>query len=50
MNLKPRTASSAIRQRIDAGLVVSSSEKGKLRLRYGTESSDALFPRLFLTG
>lgn len=48
MGLKPRTASSAIRQLVDTGLVVSASEKGRLRLRYGTDSSDALFPRLFL--
>jgi Fic family protein len=49
MGLKPRTSSGAVRQLIEAGLVISSSEKGKLRLRYGTESSDAVFPRLFLS-
>jgi Fic family protein len=49
MGLKPRTASVAIRQLVDAGLVVSQSEKGKLRLHYGAASADALFPRLFLT-
>jgi hypothetical protein len=47
MGLKPRTSSSAIRQLIDGGLVASASEKGRLRLRFGTASSDALFPRLF---
>ena len=49
MGLKPRTASVAIRQLIDAGLVVSSSEKGKLRLHFGAASADVLFPRLFLS-
>lgn len=48
MSLKPRTASGAIKQLMDAGLVVSPSEKGKLRLHYGAASVDALFPRLFL--
>jgi len=49
MGLKPRTASVAIRQLIDTGLVVSSSEKGKLRLHFGAASADVLFPRLFLS-
>lgn len=48
MRLKSRTASVAIRQLIDSGLVVSPSEKGRLRLHYSASSADALFPRLFL--
>jgi DNA-binding MarR family transcriptional regulator len=48
MGLKPRTASTAIKQLIASGLVTSPSDKGKLRLHYGADSADALFPRLFL--
>jgi Fic family protein len=48
MNLKPRTATNAIKQLLASGLVHSPSNKGQLHLRYGTSSADSLFPRLFL--
>jgi Fic family protein len=48
MGLKSRTASVAIKQLLDCGLVSSPSEKGRLRLLYGCRSMDVLFPRVFL--
>lgn len=49
MSLKPRTATAAIRQLLESGLVTSPSDKGPLRLHYDSRSADALFPRLFLS-
>lgn len=48
MSLKPRTASDAVRALLDSGLVVSESQKGKLRLHFSAATADVLFPRLFL--
>ncbi|HEX4335268.1 MAG TPA: Fic family protein [Polyangiaceae bacterium] len=42
-----RTARAAMSQLLSAGLLVSDSPKSPVRLRFGSDSADALFPRLF---
>lgn len=45
--LNERTARDLIKRLLDSGLVQSPSAKGPLFLRFGAESADVLFPRLF---
>lgn len=42
-----RTARAAMSQLLGAGLLVSDSPKSPVRLRFSSDSADALFPRLF---
>ncbi len=47
IGIPERTARQTVSRLVATGLVTSDTPKGPIRLRFGTVSSDALFPRLF---
>jgi Fic family protein len=46
--LKERTARDVLNDLITTGLITSDTPKGPVRLHFGVDSADALFPRLFV--